>query len=115
MPQRPKETPAEFHVCQELLRSLWTAPQPPRAPLHPSFPPSIPVPRHRPLSTHSTGLLEFYKPGLEQSCCEMKHPDFSILGDPCGKSCFSQRKPISRYSLIPAFLPSPLIYSRDTL
>lgn len=57
--------PAELHMCQELLG---------RAPLHPSFPPSISVLRHRSLPIYSTGFLQFYKPGPEQPFLQAQAP-----------------------------------------
>lgn len=74
-------------------------------PLHAFFPPFIPVPRHRPLSTHSTGFLEFYKPGLEQSSPEVKHPEFSILGDTWGKNLIFMKKTNQQIVPHPSFSP----------
>lgn len=107
--------PAELHVCQQLLTSLSTSPQTPRAPLHPSFPLSIPCLGTDPYLCTPQVSYRFTSVDLSSPVCILKHRGFSIPGDPQGKSCISRRKPISRYSLIAASLPSPYIYSRDAL
>jgi len=90
-----RRRPAELHVCQRLLASLSTAPQHPRVPPHPSFPHLTPMLGHKPC-LRSTGFLSFTSLDLSSPACKLKHPGFSIPGDPQGKSCISTRKPIGR-------------------
>ena len=102
-----RRRPAELHVCQELLHPSLQ-PHRPRGPLSIlSFLPLSPCLGTDPYLYTPQVSYSFTSLDLSSPVCKLKHPGFSILGDPRGKSCISIRKPIGRYSFIPASLLSP--------